>query len=155
MHLVSWAKRFLFRSEQLETSVSRLSGGEKARIVLARLMLKPADLLVMDEPTNDLDIPTLDVLEESLLEFPGAIVLVTHDRYLLDRVSTQILALDGNGAAGYFADLPQWEKERKNIEAPSHRPLVHPTTEKPKAKKLSYKDQRELEQMEQALAVAE
>ncbi|HVE73293.1 MAG TPA: ABC-F family ATP-binding cassette domain-containing protein, partial [Thermoanaerobaculia bacterium] len=107
IHVAGWAKRFLFRSEQLETSVSRLSGGEKARIVLARLMLQPADLLVMDEPTNDLDIPTLDVLEESLLEFPGALVLVTHDRYLLDRVSTRVLALDGKGGAEYFADYNQ------------------------------------------------
>ncbi|MFP5247311.1 MAG: ABC-F family ATP-binding cassette domain-containing protein, partial [Thermoanaerobaculia bacterium] len=105
IHVAGWAKRFLFRTEQLETAVSRLSGGEKARIVLARLMLQPADLLVMDEPTNDLDIPTLDVLEESLLEFAGALVLVTHDRYLLDRVATRVLALDGRGGAEYFADL--------------------------------------------------
>src|SRR6185436_1527438 len=111
VHVAGWAKRFLFRSEQLETSVSKLSGGEKARIVLARLMLQPADLLVMDEPTNDLDIPTLDVLEESLLEFPGALVLVTHDRYLLDRVSTRVLALDGRGGAEYFADYGQWLSE--------------------------------------------
>ncbi len=97
VHVAGWAKRFLFRSEQLETPVGRLSGGEQARVVLARLMLEPADLLLLDEPTNDLDIPTLEVLEESLLEFPGALVLVTHDRYLLDRVSTRILALDGRG----------------------------------------------------------
>jgi ABC transport system ATP-binding/permease protein len=155
IHIASWAKRFLFRSEQFETSVSRLSGGEKARIVLARLMLQPADLLVMDEPTNDLDIPTLDVLEESLLEFPGALVLVTHDRYLLDRVSTQILALDGRGGAGYFADLPQWEAEGKNIErAPSDTTPGDPVVEK-KPKKLSYKEQRELDSMEQSVLVAE
>src|SRR6185503_17865159 len=116
VHVAGWAKRFLFRPEQLETSVSKLSGGEKARIVLARLMLQPADLLVMDEPTNDLDIPTLDVLEESLLEFPGALVLVTHDRYLLDRVSTRILALDGRGGAIAFAGYEQWEAARQ-IEA--------------------------------------
>ena len=112
VHVASWAKRFLFRPEQLETPVSRLSGGERARIVLARLMLQPADLLVLDEPTNDLDIPTLEVLEESLLEFPGALVLVTHDRHLIDRVSTTILALDGRGGAERFADYGQWEAER-------------------------------------------
>ena len=113
IHVAGWAKRFLFRSEQLETPVGRLSGGEQARAVLARLMLEPADLLLLDEPTNDLDIPTLEVLEESLLEFPGALVLVTHDRYLLDRVSTRILALDGEGGAVPFADYDQWEQGRR------------------------------------------
>ena len=112
VHVAGWAKRFLFRSEQLETPVGRLSGGEQARAVLARLMLEPADLLLLDEPTNDLDIATLEVLEESLLEFPGALVLVTHDRYLLDRVSTRLLALDGRGAAVAYADYEQWEAAR-------------------------------------------
>ena len=72
-------------------------------------MLEPADVLLLDEPTNDLDIPTLEVLEESLLEFPGALVLVTHDRYLLDRVSTRLLALDGRGGVVPYADYAQWE----------------------------------------------
>jgi ATP-binding cassette subfamily F protein uup len=118
VHVATWAKRFLFRPDQLETPVSRLSGGERARIVLARLMLQPADLLVLDEPTNDLDIPTLEVLEESLLEFPGALVLVTHDRHLLDRVSTTILALDGKGGVERFADYGQWEaKARARVPA--------------------------------------
>ena len=109
IHLVSWAKRFLFRPEQLDLPVSRLSGGEQARLLIARLMLQPADVLMLDEPTNDLDIPTLDVLEENLLEFPGALILVTHDRWLLDRVSTMMLALDGTGNAEWFADFAQWE----------------------------------------------
>ena len=100
VHVVTWAKRFLFRTSQLEQPVAQLSGGERARVVLARLMLQPADLLVLDEPTNDLDIPTLEVLEESLLDFPGALVLVSHDRQLIDRVSTEILALDGVGERG-------------------------------------------------------
>jgi ATP-binding cassette subfamily F protein uup len=154
LHVVAWAKRFLFRTEQLETSVSRLSGGEKARIVLARLMLKPADLLVLDEPTNDLDIATLDVLEESLLEFPGALVLVTHDRYLLDRVSTQVLALDGKGDAEYFADYPQWEASRRGrASAASIKPPEVKSA--PGKKKLGYIEQRELEGMEAAVLTAE
>ena len=95
IHVAGWARRFLFRSEQLGMPVGRLSGGEQARVLLASLMLQPADLLVLDEPTNDLDIPTLEVLEESLLEFPGAVVLVTHDRFLFERVTTTVLALDG------------------------------------------------------------
>ena len=98
IHVASWAARFLFTGEQLNQPVGRLSGGERARVLIARLMLQPADVLLLDEPTNDLDIPTLEVLEESLLEFRGALVLVTHDRYLLDRVSTTVLGLDGLGA---------------------------------------------------------
>ena len=109
IHVAGWARRFLFRPEQLETQVGRLSGGEQARVLIAALMLEPADLLLLDEPTNDLDIPTLEVLEESLLEFPGAMVLITHDRYLLDRVSTEILSLDGRGGASFYADYSQWE----------------------------------------------
>jgi ABC transport system ATP-binding/permease protein len=155
IHVAGWAKRFLFRTEQLETAVSRLSGGEKARIVLARLMLQPADLLVMDEPTNDLDIPTLEILEESLLEFPGALVLVTHDRYLLDRVSTHILALDGRGNSEYFADYAQWEANR--IEEKRNRPpaVKEEKREKPKTKRLSYLEQREFDAMEATLLAAE
>ena len=88
IHVASWAARFLFGGEQLDQPVGRLSGGERARVLIAQLMLQPADILLLDEPTNDLDIPTLEVLEQSLLEFSGSLVLVTHDRYLLDRVST-------------------------------------------------------------------
>ena len=151
LHVVSWAKRFLFRPEQIETSVSRLSGGEKARIVLARLMLQPADILVLDEPTNDLDISTLEVLEDSLLDFPGALVLVTHDRFLIDRVSTQILALDGAGGAEYFADYTQWEANRPRAAAPSR----DARAAKARTKRLSYGDQREWDSMEATVHTAE
>jgi ATP-binding cassette subfamily F protein uup len=157
VHVVSWAKRFLFRPEQLETQVARLSGGERARIVLARLMLQPADLLVLDEPTNDLDIPTLEVLEESLLEFPGALVLVTHDRHLIDRVSTVILALDGRGGIERFADYEQWEAHgRKPVAAT--KTGARPASAKPtstKAKKLSYVEQREWDGMEERVLAVE
>jgi ABC transport system ATP-binding/permease protein len=117
--------------------VSKLSGGEKARIVLARLMLQPADLLVLDEPTNDLDIPTLDVLEESLQDFPGALVLVTHDRMLLDRVATEILVLSS----------------RAPSEGPGGRPA--PTAQPKERKRLTYLEQREFESMESTLLAAE
>src|SRR5215472_9898288 len=112
IHVAGWAKRFLFREDQLETPIARLSGGERARVMIARLMLAPADVLLLDEPTNDLDIPTLEVLEESLLDFPGAMVVVSHDRYLLDRVSTMVIGLDG-GQGGIFADYSQWEAWRE------------------------------------------
>ena len=112
IHVAGWAKRFLFDSGQLDRPMASLSGGEQARVLIARLMLQPADLLLLDEPTNDLDIPTLEVLEESLTDFPGALVLVTHDRYLLDRVSTVVLGLDGQGAAQLYADYWQWEQAK-------------------------------------------
>jgi ATP-binding cassette subfamily F protein uup len=109
VHVASWAARFLFSGEQLNQPVSNLSGGERARVLIARLMLEPADVLLLDEPTNDLDLPTLEILEDNLLEFPGALVLVTHDRYMLNRVATTVLGLDGLGHIGRFADYAQWE----------------------------------------------
>ena len=118
-HVASWAARFLFTSEQLNQPVRNLSGGERARVLIAKLMLEPADVLLLDEPTNDLDIPTLEILEENLLDFPGALVLVTHDRYLLNRVASTVLGLDGRGHTGQFADYAQWEDwliEQDNIE---------------------------------------
>src|ERR1035437_500735 len=110
VHVASYAAKFLFTSEQLNQPVERLSGGERARVLIAKLMLEPADVLLLDEPTNDLDIATLEILEESLLEYAGALVLVTHDRYMLDRVSTIVLGLDGLGNAETFADYSQWEQ---------------------------------------------
>jgi ATP-binding cassette subfamily F protein uup len=154
VHVVGWAKRFLFRPEDLDQPVSRLSGGERARIALAALMREPCDLLVLDEPTNDLDIPTLEVLEETILDFPGSLVLVTHDRFLLDRVSTEILALDGKGGVERFADYVQWEARE---EAPGTRESPPPPAEvKPaKAKRLTYLEQREWEGMEERILEAE
>ncbi|MEJ5368478.1 MAG: ABC-F family ATP-binding cassette domain-containing protein [Bryobacteraceae bacterium] len=158
VHVNGWAKRFLFREEQLVQPVSSLSGGERARLHLARLMLEPADVLLLDEPTNDLDIPTLEVLEESLLEFPGAIVLVTHDRYLMDRVANGVLGLDGEGGCGLFADLQQWEEwleERQRTRRPKPAPAPPRAESPPPKKRLSYLEQREFEQLEQRIAEAE
>ena len=157
IHVAAWAKRFLFRTEQLDTPVSRLSGGEQARILIARLMLRPADLLILDEPTNDLDIPTPEVLEDSLLEFPGALVLVTHDRYLLESVSTVVLALDGQGGAEYFADYAQWESVRGSAPPPPKPAAPKPAPPKPAKdpKRLSYKEKQEWEQMETKILEAE
>ena len=166
MHVTAWARRFLFHSEQMDMPVSSLSGGEQARVLIARLMLRPADLLILDEPTNDLDIPTLEVLEQSLLEFPGALVLVTHDRYLLDRVSTTLLALDGKGGAGFYADYAQWEakqeektENRKQKTEEASRPSgadAQPKIQNPKSKiRLSTAEQRELQNMEATIMAAE
>ena len=166
-HVVGWARRFLFRTEQLDLPISSLSGGERARVLIARLMLTPADLLILDEPTNDLDIPTLDVLEESLEDFPGAILLVSHDRYLIERLCTDILALDGAGTATAFADLIQFERHLQDRSSPKpsepekkQRPAASAPTEAPKPatparKKLSWNEQRELETMEATIATAE
>jgi ATP-binding cassette subfamily F protein uup len=125
VHVHSWARRFLFQNEQLDLPISHLSGGEQARVMIARMMLEPADLLLLDEPTNDLDIPTLEVLEESLSDFPGALVLVTHDRFLLDRVSTAVLALDGAGNAELFADYDQWRQAQQSSQ-PAPKPKEAP-----------------------------
>ena len=156
VHVVGWAKRFLFLEEQLEMPVSKLSGGERARVMIARLMLATADVLLLDEPTNDLDIPTLEVLEDSLLDFPGAIVLVSHDRYMLDRVSTIVIGLDG-GEGNAFADYSQWEAFRGEqlSEKPAPKlPRPATPTEEPK-KKLSYLHQREWDGMEAKILEAE
>lgn len=158
VHLVSWAKRFLFAPEQLDLPVSRLSGGEQARLLIAQLMLQPADLLILDEPTNDLDIPTLDVLEDSLLEFAGALVLVTHDRWLLDRVSTRLLALDGMGRAEWFADYAQWEAAQSKKASEENRPSSprdRARTSSKKRKGFSYNEQKEWDQIEAKILAAE
>jgi ATP-binding cassette subfamily F protein uup len=156
VHVASWAKRLLFRPEQLDLPVGRLSGGEQARIHIARLMREGADLLILDEPTNDLDIPTLEVLEDGLAEFEGGLVLVTHDRFMLDRLSTVILALDGAGGAETFADWAQWEHARALRPATSSAvPETAPVRERARPKRLGYLEQREWDGMERAIQEAE
>jgi len=155
MHVSGWAKRFLFKTEQLTTPIRYLSGGEQARILIAQLMLKPADVLILDEPTNDLDIPTLEVLEDSLLSFPGALVLVTHDRYLLESVSTDLLALDGKGGARHFASLDQWQAAQKPASAVAPAAAPRPKAPVPAASRLSTAERRELGQIEGKIENAE
>lgn len=168
VHVASYATKFLFTSEQLNQPVERLSGGERARVLIAKLMLEPADLLLLDEPTNDLDIATLEILEESLLEYTGALVLVTHDRYMLDRVSTIVLGLDGKGGAQTFADYSQWEqwarqgggvREDGSGDAPVALPVAAAAasggTSLGGKKKLSYLEAREFAGIEAAVDAAE
>jgi ATP-binding cassette subfamily F protein uup len=166
-HVASWAARFLFTGEQLNQPVRNLSGGERARVLIAKLMLEPADVLLLDEPTNDLDIPTLEILEENLLDFPGALVLVTHDRYLLNRVASTVLGLDGRGHTERFADYAQWEdwiEEQDGIEqggseqgkqmrradgsSSGQRTVTAPASGSGGKKKLSYLEAREFAAIE-------
>jgi ATP-binding cassette subfamily F protein uup len=165
MHVAAWAKQFLFRPEQLDTQVGDLSGGEQARVRIAQLMLHPADLLLLDEPTNDLDIPALEVLEDSLAEFPGALVLVSHDRELMDRMCTEVIGLDGRGGAALYGSVSQWlsayerasaaaqaeSRSQKNPGEASARSAAPAS----KPRKLSYREQQEYEQMETAILAAE
>jgi len=162
VHVASWAARFLFTGEQLNQPIGRLSGGERARVLIAQLMLQPADVLLLDEPTNDLDIPTLEILEESLLEYRGVLVLVTHDRYMLDRVSTIVLGLDGQGGAESFADYSQWEawqterkQSAKDVRSSGNQPRSAITESSSAKKKLSYLEAREYATIEERVAEAE
>lgn len=159
LHVAAWAQRFLFRPEQLNLELSALSGGEQARVRIAQLMLQPADLLLLDEPTNDLDIPSLEVLEESLAEFPGAVVLVTHDRDLMDRLCTEVIGLDGRGGSAHYGSVGQWltayEKtvEKESKPEPVSTAKTSPIATKPK--KLSFKEQKEWEEIETTIMAAE
>jgi len=172
VHVASWAARFLFTSDQLNQPVRNLSGGERARVLIAKLMLEPADVLLLDEPTNDLDIPTLEILEENLLDFPGALILVTHDRYLLNRVASTVLGLDGRGQTGLFADYGQWEdwieeqdkvqrgggSEAKQSRKSDGSGAGQPSTAEPAAsgkKKLSYLEARELATIEHRVELSD
>jgi ATP-binding cassette subfamily F protein uup len=163
VHVNGYLARFLFRPEQALLRVGQLSGGEQSRLALARLMLRPANLLVLDEPTNDLDLATLDVLEETLASFDGAVLLVSHDRYFLDRATTSLLAFPERpgGALTHLVGLDQWEAwyaaEREELKAASARAESAAPRPRPSGprRKLSYKDQRDFDTIEPRLALAE
>ncbi|MCF8089522.1 MAG: ABC-F family ATP-binding cassette domain-containing protein [Desulfotignum sp.] len=173
VHVVTWAKRFLFMPDQLDMPVHRLSGGEKARIVLANLMLQPADVLLLDEPTNDLDILSLEVLEQRIKEFPGAVVIVSHDRYLMDRVCHRMLFLDPDSPPAFYKNFsqifsaetrkspgskkqePASGSETKSGTAPASKPASETRTAPGSGLAFSFKDKYELEHMEETILEAE
>ncbi len=162
MHIRSYLERFLFSDDFARKKVGYLSGGEQARLLIAQLMLTEANLLVLDEPTNDLDLVTLSILEESLRDYPGALVIVSHDRYFLEQVCDRFIGLQ-DGVATEVASLEQWRRVRTGITTRSDAKGASAsssgsgaTNAAPAAKKkLSYKDQRELETMEATILEAE
>ncbi len=151
-HVVGYLQDFLFAPEQAHSPIRSLSGGEKNRLLLAKLFLRPANLLVLDEPTNDLDLETLDLLEEVLADYPGTVVLVSHDRDFLDRTVTATVAFDSDGEVrAYAGGYTDWLAQRPDapVEKTAAKPTAKadPTGPKTPATKLSYKDQRERDQL--------
>jgi ATP-binding cassette subfamily F protein uup len=153
-HVAGYLQEFLFPAERLQSPVSTLSGGERNRLLLARLFAQPANLLILDEPTNDLDVETLELLEELLMDYQGTLLLVSHDRAFLDNVVTSTLVFEGEGRIGeYIGGYSDWLRQRKGGKsAAAARPAKRTMpvrTEQPagKPRKLSYKDQRELDSL--------
>ena len=150
-HIASYLQDFLFDTERLHSHVSALSGGERGRLMLAKLLLEPANLLVLDEPTNDLDIGTLTVLEQALAKYDGTVLLVSHDRAFMDRVISRVLAFEGDGHVipieGGYSDYALWKSKQKP--AGEERTKKEPVNQRPARKqvKLAYKEQRELDEL--------
>lgn len=160
VHVKGYLDRFLFRPEQMDMPVGRLSGGEQSRLMIAQLMLRPANLLILDEPTNDLDIATLNILEDCLKDYPGAVLLVTHDRYFLDQVAKTIIAFDprqhGSKELNVFSGLNQWEQWRAELSEDKPQTAANkPVGSTVSQKKLGYLEQRELASMEKNIAKVE
>lgn len=158
VHIITWAKRFLFSPDQLNSKISVFSGGERARILLARLMTEEADVLLLDEPTNDLDIDSLEVLESALIEFKGAVIFSSHDRYFLNQVATKLLAFEGNGQTNFYEDLAQWKKHQKKPSATpssSKKEKSEPKAKPKQTKKLTFTEQYELDHIEEKILNAE
>ncbi|MCH9613332.1 MAG: Energy-dependent translational throttle protein EttA [Chlamydiia bacterium] len=147
IHVNGWCRRFLFAPEVLDMQLGRLSGGERARIAIAHLMLQKADLLLLDEPTNDLDIPTVETLESSLSTFPGAVVLITHDRCMLDRTCTTLLGLGHAKTPEIYSSFDQWQTAQKPKSQKEKKTKKTP----PKDKKLLRQIERDIEKKETEL----
>ncbi len=155
IHVNAFGKRFLFSPERLQQPIRTLSGGEKARILIARMMTKSADILLLDEPTNDLDIDTLEMLEESLREFPGAIVFITHDRYMLNDLATLFIGLGTTNEDAFFADYYQWEKYLQSIKQKKTPKSKKESQKTQQQKRLTYKEKIELQNIEEKIQEAE
>ena len=156
----TYLRRFLFSDERINTLVGRLSGGEKSRLTLAKILCNGGNFLMLDEPTNDLDLPTLRILEEALLSFEGCVIIVSHDRYFINRVCDGILALEGNGEIYYSEgdyDFYIEKKKNRDKDIDQSKPKVEKEDSrvKPKARKLGYKDALELEKIEEKIIIAE
>lgn len=152
IHVNGWCKRFLFSPDLLKMPLGSFSGGERARISIAHLMLQPMDILLLDEPTNDLDIPTLETLEQSLLEFPGAIVLITHDRCMIDRICNSVLSLGDFGKIEIFADYAQWKAaSQKMIKSKEKKKTATPQTPRQPTTKPSHQKKRESNEIERKI----
>lgn len=160
MTVWTYLKRFLFTDERINTIVGQLSGGEKSRLTLARILKNGGNFLMLDEPTNDLDLPTLRILEEALLAFTGCIVVVSHDRYFLNRVCNGILAFENDGEI-YFSEgnydyyIEKKKSRKKEENSPTQKAKKEDTRIKPKAKKLTWKEKKELETIENDIVKAE
>jgi ATP-binding cassette subfamily F protein uup len=157
-HIIGYLQDFLFTPARARSPVKALSGGERNRLLLAKLFTKPANVLVLDEPTNDLDVETLELLEELLTDYPGTLLLVSHDREFLDNAVTSCLVFEGDGkVVDYVGGYSDWEAYSQNrhtsISKPKEKAAVKSAVEKPKkrSEKLSYKDQRELDSLPQLI----
>lgn len=162
----SYLRRFLFGDDRVKEPVSKLSGGERARLMLAKVLCRGGNVLILDEPTNDLDLPSLRMLEEALVDFDGAVLVVSHDRYFLDRICDQVVAFEESGLVvgpGNYSYYLEKRRERETrarqwaASPPEERKGTAPSAGKPAARprKLSFKEQRELDGMEEAIMVAE
>jgi ABC transport system ATP-binding/permease protein len=158
LHVASYASRFLFASDKMQLKISQLSGGEQARLLIAKLLLQPADILILDEPTNDLDIDTIEILEDTLSAFEGLVILVSHDRYFMGQMCDRYLSLDGKGNWMIYADIKQWlrEKDAKPVKEEVSTGTSSSNEKGKKSKvRLSYKEKTQLETIEKDIQNAE
>jgi ABC transport system ATP-binding/permease protein len=162
-HVVSYMKDFLFTSEQVRTPLGKLSGGERRRLMLAQVLAKPSNLLILDEPTNDLDIETLDVLEDVVGEYPGTVLLVSHDRDFLDGLVSSVIVPEGNGLwteyAGGYSDMVAQRRAQPSRERPKQEPqkaaqksASNISQPSPSKRRMSFKDKHALDSLPKTIA---